>query len=59
VHLDIVKQSLIQVICDLSRKINSRLIAEGVETQEEYACLLTLGVEFAQGYFFGRPSPTW
>jgi EAL domain-containing protein (putative c-di-GMP-specific phosphodiesterase class I) len=31
------------------------LIAEGVERQEEADCLLGLGVEFAQGYFVGRP----
>jgi EAL domain-containing protein (putative c-di-GMP-specific phosphodiesterase class I) len=32
-----------------------RLIAEGVERQEEADALIGIGVEFAQGYLFGRP----
>jgi EAL domain-containing protein (putative c-di-GMP-specific phosphodiesterase class I) len=32
-----------------------QLIAEGVERQEEADALMGMGVEFAQGYLFGRP----
>jgi EAL domain-containing protein (putative c-di-GMP-specific phosphodiesterase class I) len=32
-----------------------RLIAEGVETEEEAAALRVLGVDLGQGYLFGRP----
>jgi EAL domain-containing protein (putative c-di-GMP-specific phosphodiesterase class I)/DNA-binding response OmpR family regulator len=32
-----------------------RLVAEGVETEEEARALKALGVDFAQGYLFGRP----
>jgi EAL domain-containing protein (putative c-di-GMP-specific phosphodiesterase class I) len=32
-----------------------RLIAEGVETDEEANTLKALGVDFGQGYLFGRP----
>lgn len=32
-----------------------RLVAEGVETEEEANALRALGVELAQGYLFGRP----
>ena len=32
-----------------------RLVAEGVETNEEADALRTLGVELAQGYLFGHP----
>jgi EAL domain-containing protein (putative c-di-GMP-specific phosphodiesterase class I)/DNA-binding response OmpR family regulator len=32
-----------------------RLVAEGVETDEEASVLLELGVDLAQGYLFGRP----
>jgi EAL domain-containing protein (putative c-di-GMP-specific phosphodiesterase class I) len=34
-----------------------RLVAEGVETEEEAAALRRLGIELAQGYLFGRPLP--
>ncbi|MGZ8437844.1 MAG: EAL domain-containing response regulator [Candidatus Limnocylindrales bacterium] len=32
-----------------------RLIAEGVETEEEASALRSLGVDLGQGYLFGRP----
>jgi EAL domain-containing protein (putative c-di-GMP-specific phosphodiesterase class I) len=31
------------------------LIAEGVETQAEADTLQRLGIEFAQGFLYGRP----
>lgn len=34
-----------------------RLIAEGVETEEEAGALRALGVDLGQGYLFGRPAP--
>jgi EAL domain-containing protein (putative c-di-GMP-specific phosphodiesterase class I) len=33
-----------------------RLVAEGVETEEEAGALRRLGIELAQGYLFGRPT---
>jgi len=33
-----------------------RLVAEGIETQEEARTLTELGVEFGQGYLFGHPA---
>ena len=56
VNADGIKGSLIQVIADLTKKVNSHLIAEGIETEEEYKTLLSLGVEYGQGYLFAKPS---
>lgn len=33
-------------------------LAEGVETSLEYHALRELGVQYFQGYYFGKPSPT-
>ena len=49
------RQALVVGMRHFSRKTRCRLIAEGVETPEEAATLTALGVEFGQGYLFGRP----
>jgi EAL domain-containing protein (putative c-di-GMP-specific phosphodiesterase class I) len=40
-----------------ARTAGCRLVAEGIETAEEARTLTELGVEFGQGYWFGRPEP--
>ncbi len=39
-----------------ARSAGCALIAEGVETEAEHETLLQLGVEYGQGYLYGRPS---
>ena len=41
----------------VSEKTNSRLIAEGLDTLEELETLGELGIEFGQGWLFGKPTP--
>ncbi len=38
------------------RRIQARLIAEGIETHRELETLRSLGVEYGQGYLLGRPN---
>lgn len=42
----------VQQICD---ELSIRVIAEGVETAGEAACLAHLGITLMQGYLFGKP----
>ena len=51
------RQALIVGMRYFSRTSGCRLVAEGVETGEEARTLAQLGVEFGQGYWFGRPQP--
>jgi EAL domain-containing protein (putative c-di-GMP-specific phosphodiesterase class I) len=51
------RQAMVVGMRHFSRTAGCRLIAEGVETEEEAATLRALGVEFAQGYLFGHPGP--
>jgi EAL domain-containing protein (putative c-di-GMP-specific phosphodiesterase class I) len=44
------------MIYDLSKKIKSCAIAEGIETEEENQTLMSLGIEYGQGYLFARPA---
>jgi PAS domain S-box-containing protein len=55
VNADPGRQALVVAMHHFSRMAGCRLIAEGVETEEEARALRELGVEFGQGYWFGRP----
>jgi EAL domain-containing protein (putative c-di-GMP-specific phosphodiesterase class I)/CheY-like chemotaxis protein len=55
---DPLRQSLVAGLAHFATRSGERLVAEGVERQEEADTLLGIGVEFAQGYLFGRPEPS-
>ncbi len=55
VNANLGRQAMVVGMRHFSRTAGCRLIAEGVETEEEAATLRTLGVEFGQGYLFGHP----
>ena len=50
------KIAILEALVNLAAAMNSRIIAEGVETADELLTVMKLGVEFAQGYFFARPA---
>ena len=37
--------------------LHMRIVAEGVETEEQLASLQALGCDLVQGYLIGKPSP--
>jgi diguanylate cyclase (GGDEF)-like protein len=41
----------------LARGLDIKTTAKGVESREQFAALLAAGVDYAQGYLFGRPVP--
>lgn len=56
VDKDIEKQFIIKSICTYSNLSGCKLIAEGIETEEELRELIKIGVEYGQGYFIQKPS---
>ena len=48
---------IVRSTIDLGRNLGLRVVAEGVETAEVYRRLITLGCDFAQGYFRSHPMP--
>ena len=46
-------QSIVSAFC----RLGYRIIAEGVETQEEMELLRSWNVDMIQGYYFSRPLP--
>lgn len=49
------KISVVRAIIELAHNLNMRVTAEGVENQETYDLLKTLGCDIAQGYFISKP----
>jgi PAS domain S-box-containing protein len=57
VNNDLGRQALVVAMRQFARSSGCRLVGEGVETELEASTLTELGVEFGQGYLFGRPEP--
>ena len=53
---DRVRRSIVAGIRTVCRELDIMVIAEGVETEAEYATLRELGVAYFQGYLFARPA---
>lgn len=50
-------QLLVGTINELSKKIGAKVVAEGVETQEQLKLLMEIGCPYVQGYWLSRPLP--
>ncbi|HAV9130847.1 TPA: EAL domain-containing protein [Escherichia coli] len=51
---DISRNIVESVVC-LADRLGIGTVAEGVETREQVSCLRSLGVDYLQGFYFGRP----
>lgn len=49
------KRRMVHALAGLCRELKTPLVAEGVETQAELDCLIELGADWFQGFFFARP----
>jgi EAL domain-containing protein (putative c-di-GMP-specific phosphodiesterase class I) len=56
IHDSEVKQTIFQGIQLICRKLDIRMMAEGVEKPEEYLWLRRAGVNFFQGFYFAEPA---
>lgn len=56
VDQDRVKRSIVGAIVHFARELAMPVVAEGVETEAEHACLAGLGCDLLQGYLLGRPA---
>jgi diguanylate cyclase (GGDEF)-like protein/PAS domain S-box-containing protein len=50
-------QQLVQAIVSIARGLGQKTVAEGVEDEGTLAVVRKLGVDYAQGFHLGRPSP--
>jgi EAL domain-containing protein (putative c-di-GMP-specific phosphodiesterase class I) len=52
-----VDEALVKVIIHLARTFGKRVLAEGVETEDQHRFLVEEGCDAAQGYLFAKPMP--
>ncbi|WP_448210933.1 EAL domain-containing protein [Colwellia sp. MEBiC06753] len=53
---NIIKRELLRTIFELGRATNVGIVAEGIETVDEYLLLKKLGLRYAQGFLLARPN---
>ncbi|TIT73361.1 MAG: EAL domain-containing protein, partial [Mesorhizobium sp.] len=54
---DQVAQIFVSALAQIARIQHITIVAEGVETAEEFTLARTAGCSRFQGYFFGKPAP--
>jgi EAL domain-containing protein (putative c-di-GMP-specific phosphodiesterase class I) len=54
---DAVLARLVESLVDFAHGCGVTVVAEGVETAAEHAMLCAVGVDYGQGWLFGRPGP--
>ena len=48
---------LVEAILMMAHKLGLKVVAEGVETQDQLALLNSIGCDYIQGYFYSKPLP--
>lgn len=52
---EISKNILLKSVVDLLHEYGSKVLAEGIETSDELNYILSIGFDYAQGYYIGKP----
>lgn len=55
IEQSVTKQQILLSMILFANGIQCTTVAEGIETREEYECVLSCGAELGQGYYFARP----
>lgn len=56
IDADPVRKAIVEGIVLVSKRLNIEVVAEGIETPEEYRALRELGISLMQGYLLARPA---
>lgn len=57
IHEDSFKQAVFEALVLMAKKTGIKVLAEGIETKAELDYVASRGADFAQGYYFAKPSP--
>lgn len=56
IHENNVKKHILDAFVTFAKKMDSIIIAEGIELEEELDAVIQLGIDCGQGYYISRPS---
>lgn len=56
IHKNELQQEIFKALVSMSKKMNIKVLAEGVETKEELDFVKSNGADLVQGYYFGKPT---
>jgi len=57
-HQDTIKRDVVEMLVNLSRRIDATCVAEGIETPEDLDECRHLGIPLGQGFYIGVPEET-
>jgi EAL domain-containing protein (putative c-di-GMP-specific phosphodiesterase class I) len=57
IHENPIAHALASSLISFANEVGVRVIAEGIEAEEELDALLELGFRYGQGFYFGVPEP--
>ncbi|MGS0744024.1 EAL domain-containing protein, partial [Glaciimonas sp. GG7] len=55
IHTDAKAQALVRSMVAVGHELNLKIVAECVETEEQAEFLRNIGIDYAQGFLFGKP----
>lgn len=56
IHNNVDKQNLVANLIDFCQKKGVKVVAEGIEVSLDLATVIEMGVDYAQGFYLGRPA---
>ena len=58
IEQDPVRAEILRSVVEMGRATGSHVVAEGIENRDQCGLVLDLGVDYVQGFLFGRPQAT-
>jgi EAL domain-containing protein (putative c-di-GMP-specific phosphodiesterase class I) len=55
-HEDYYRRTIVNGVIELCRKLKTRIILEGIESQQDWDWAKNTGADLVQGYFLGKPT---
>ena len=56
IDADPVKREFVRAMLDIANRMGNKVIAEGIETEDELNTLVSMGIENVQGFYLARPT---